>query len=141
MEDKNNQYNDIMNDSEEDIKLKELFCAYDPRIKSDYDFMSRLEQRLDSVEYIRRQTAKTRRNSRLALAISMIIGFLSGIVFTLAVPYAMELFVGFFSSFPKIDVASASVITSWLAAGAFTVAVTLSVYDISLAILKHRAKN
>lgn len=70
----------------EDDKLKELFQNFKPHNDADDTFMTRLRERLDTVELIRGTRAAERKRQRLALAVSALVGFLAGIGFSLCLP-------------------------------------------------------
>lgn len=75
------------NNSINDADIRALFNAYRQTPSSDTDFMRRLEQKMDAIEYIRRRNTCTVRRYRRAMVAAAIAGFVSGAVFTMAVPY------------------------------------------------------
>lgn len=75
------------NNSINDADIRALFNAYRPTQSSDTDFMRRLEQKMDAIEFIRRRNTCTVRRYRRAMVAAAIAGFVSGAVFTMAVPY------------------------------------------------------
>lgn len=120
----------------EDEALRNMFAAFQPKMATDLDFMSRLQQRLDSVEYIRSQTAASRHSRKLALGIAVMTGFVAGVVFSFLFPYMQGLFSGISASIPTLDPSLVSMILTCIAAGALTVGMTLAAYDMALSLLK-----
>lgn len=120
----------------EDEALRNMFAAFQPKMATDLDFMSRLQDRLDSVEYIRRQTAASRRSRKLALGIAVMTGFVAGVVFSFLFPYLQGLFSGISASIPTLDPSLVSMILTCISAGALTVGMTLGAYDMALSLLK-----
>ena len=74
-----------------DDSIKKLFEDFNPELSSDADFMKRLNDRLDAVEYIKKKAAADSRRNRLSLWVASLAGFLAGSLTTLAVPYLTEL--------------------------------------------------
>ena len=71
----------------EDDKLKQIFSDYDPHLSPDVMFMSRLEQNLRSVEFIKERTNTAIRRNKAAMLIACAVGFIAGTGFSLAFPY------------------------------------------------------
>jgi hypothetical protein len=68
-------------------KLQELFDNFKPELSSDNLFMNKLQQNLNSVELVRQQNAVLRAQNKTAVAIAAFVGFVVGVLFTLALPY------------------------------------------------------
>lgn len=111
-----------------DDSIKKLFEDFNPGLSSDADFMKRLNDRLDAVEYIKEKAAADSRRNRLSLWVASLAGFLAGSLTTLAVPYLTRLLA-------SLDIASeyASSIP-WIAVAAMAIVSALSVYDLSGAL-------
>lgn len=78
----------LMEDEYKDITR--LLSNFDPELPSDYEFMHKLQQRLDVAEMVRaEQSAMTRRN-RMAICIAALSGFVMGTVLTLLYPLLWE---------------------------------------------------
>ena len=78
-----------------DKALEELFLAQKPHFDDHADFMASLTKRLDAVEYIRKYEEATLRRYKLALAVALVVGFISGgvtIAFVLSMPTDDPLF-------------------------------------------------
>ena len=126
----------------EEDKIKELFCEYDPELSPSKAFIYRLERHLDAVEMIHRQNAAVMKRNRVAVIAAACAGFISGIIFTLLLPYLVEIVVysietitglsgndGFYG-YPQA--------ISWIFIGAASVFVAVNTYDISLSLLPLR---
>ena len=70
----------------EDDKLKQIFSDYNPHLSPDVMFMSRLEQNLRSVEFIKERTNTAIRRNKAAMLIACAVGFIAGTGFSLAFP-------------------------------------------------------
>ena len=78
-----------------DKALEELFLAQTPHFDDKAQFMARLTQRLDAVEYIRQYQEATLRRYRMAMVAAFVVGVISGIVaimFILSAPADVPLF-------------------------------------------------
>ncbi|MDE5814142.1 MAG: hypothetical protein K2H72_07645 [Muribaculaceae bacterium] len=126
----------------EEDKLKDLFKSYDPELSSSRDFIERLERNLNVVELIHRDNAAVLKRNRIAVAIASVAGFITGVVFSLLLPY-IEVFVNFLlssllSAFRLPDVIYGNQVVSWLLVGAISVLVGLNTYTITLSIQPSR---
>jgi len=78
-----------------DISLEQLFSSYQPELSSELDFMSKLEKRLDAVEYVKQHQAEQERRYRLSMIATFCIGFVMGVVVTaliLSLPETIHLY-------------------------------------------------
>ncbi len=82
----------------EDKDLQELFSAYNPTLISDREFMDRLQSSLDAVESLRASSAAVysdmRRRNRIAVVCAALAGFLTGLLFTYAMPFINAILYG-----------------------------------------------
>ena len=122
----------------EEDKLKDLFKSYDPELSSSRVFLERLERNLNVVELIHRDNASVLKRNRIAVAIASVAGFITGVVFSLLLPY-IEVFVNYLlssllSAFRLPDVLYGNQVVSWLLVGAISVLVGLNTYTITLSI-------
>lgn len=121
--------NDANEYKEEDAALSRLFRAYSPDIATDADFMQRLEQRLDSVEFLRQQMASQRRRNRRASMVSLLIAFILGIIFAFSLPYLQGIFAEALdwseNAHPDIPL-----ILACAAAAFLTILISLTAYDL-----------
>ncbi len=80
-----------MNDIMDNDKYKDLFDDFRPELTPDFSFIGRLEEKLDSVEFIREQQRNVARSNRRALAVAAAVGFAVGIVFMLIMPFISDM--------------------------------------------------
>ncbi|MDE7388562.1 MAG: hypothetical protein K2M97_04845, partial [Muribaculaceae bacterium] len=71
----------------EDDELKRIFSDFEPDMSPDFQFVSKLEQRLEAVEIVREQVAEVRSRSRKAVVIAAVVGFVVGFLSSLSLPY------------------------------------------------------
>ncbi len=71
---------------DKDDSLRDLFKDFDPELHSDHGFMHDLQQRIEGVELVRKESARSRRSTRFALVAGMLAGFIAGVLSTLAYP-------------------------------------------------------
>lgn len=126
----------------EDDKLKSLFSNFEPELSSDFQFMNRLQQNLNSVETIKQHTAEIRARSKKAVAIAAVVGFIVGFMFSLSLPYLSDAISNWQLTLPSGSMLStfANNFTtiSWLAVGGTSVLAALNSYELSLSLLKHK---
>lgn len=78
-----------------DKALEELFLSQTPHFDDNAEFMTRLTQRLDAVEFIKQHQEATIRRYKMAVVAAFIVGIISGavtIAFVLSVPADVPLF-------------------------------------------------
>lgn len=127
----------------ENDKLKEVFADFRPQLSSDFAFLKNVEQRLDSVEMIRRHNAAVKKRIRKAAVAAALVGFVTGAVSALFLPVISHAIVEV-SSALSIDKGMMSYITqnasvlAWIAVGALSVFASLNVYELSMAINRRR---
>ena len=110
----------------EEDRLKAILQDFSPVMAPDDTFMSRLEEKLRSVELVKQQLEQQRRRNRLAIVLAALTGFVCGIVSALCYPRLLA----------AITDAVSEVALSILCMAAATV--TYTVYDITL-LLSRRA--
>lgn len=120
----------------EEDKLRDIFQSYTPSLTDSRRFMAKLEERMALVEMIKRQNEELRRYNRLSIIIAAVTGFISGVVFTLLMPWlgrVMGTCVNIFShsQLPAVPDEWIMIIMYGLAA-ACTIWVSISAYNISL---------
>lgn len=127
----------------EDDKLKSLFASFEPDISSDYQFMTKLQRNLNSVEMIKKHAAEERTRSKQAVAIAAIIGFIVGFLFSLSLPYLSNAILNWQLTLPTDSMMQAFAdnftIISWGIIGATSVIAALNTYEISLSLLRSRS--
>lgn len=123
----------------EDKDIQQLFQAYQPKLSSEREFMSMLTASMRKVEFLKRQQEAVRRQNRIAVAVSAVTGFMTGVVFMLLMPY-ISAFIDsvageFFSVFRILGEAADPVpVLSWVIVGMTTVLLSISSYYVALSI-------
>lgn len=124
----------------EEEKIKSMFTNFDPELSSDFMFMSKLRQNLDSVEFVKQQTEELRARNKKAVAIAAAVGFIVGFLFSLSLPYLYNAVAKWQLSMPDTTLihtfANYFTIIGWLAIGATSVFAALNTYELSLSLLK-----
>lgn len=117
--------------------LKDIFKNYDPELSSRMDFMNRLERNLDAVELIHKENANAMKRNRLAVIAASASGFISGIMFSLLIPFIKQ-FISEFSSRITTDIqllnkiADYQQVATWLIIGGISVLISLYTYKTIL---------
>lgn len=78
-----------------DKALEELFLAQKPQFDDHAEFMAKLTQRLNAVEFVRQHQEATIRRYKLAMVAAFVVGIISGavtIAFVLSTPADVPLF-------------------------------------------------
>ena len=125
---------------EEDDKIKQLFDSFDPVPEtSDRDFMDRLARSLDSVEMITQRAARLRRRNRRAVIAAAAVGFVTGVGFTLAMPFIKGFVSNLMSSVPPApESVDPAAIIGWVIAAGATALVALATYELAGAVTTSR---
>lgn len=71
----------------DDDKFKKLFQGFEPEMKSDDLFMSRLQNRLDNVELVKERNDEIVHRSRIAVVVAFVVGIVAGSLLSLAIPH------------------------------------------------------
>lgn len=124
----------------EDNKFKFLFSNFEPELSSDFQFMNKLQQNINSVEIIKQHTAEVRARSKKAVVIAAVVGFIVGFLFSLSLPYLSEAVSNWQLTLPRESVMNALAnnftTIAWLVIGGTSVLAALNSYEISLSLLK-----
>ena len=122
----------------EEEKIKDIFSNYDPELTSSPAFIERLEHNLDTVELIHTENAAVMKRNRVAVAVAACAGFLSGILFTLLLPYLMNMFQSLIATFSGVTVLNINPAytqaLSWILIGAVSVFIAVNAYEITLSL-------
>ncbi|MDE7347878.1 MAG: hypothetical protein K2N48_14200 [Muribaculaceae bacterium] len=122
----------------EEDKIKELFSSYDPELSSSLAFIERLERNLNAVEIIHKENEAVMNRNKVAVAAAALAGFLSGMIFSLILPYLTIIFRTIFESIPGVngqDLPGGYLqVASWIFVGAVSVFVAVNTYDITLSL-------
>lgn len=117
--------------------LKDIFKNYEPELSSRMDFMNRLEKNLDSVELIHKENANAMKRNRLAVIAASASGFISGILFSLLIPFINQ-FISELCSRITTDIqllnkiADYQQVAMWLIIGGISVIISLYTYKTIL---------
>lgn len=124
----------------DDENLKNMFNRYDPELSSDSLFMDKLRRNLNSVEIIRQENAKARSRNKRAVAIAASVGFVVGVLFSLALPYVGDAVNGIMNMLPQGAIsyllAENYQLISWVIIGAVSVTISLNTYDLALSLMR-----
>ena len=124
----------------EDDKLKTLFSNFEPEISSEFQFMSKLQKNLNSVELIKQHNAEVKSRNKKAVAIAAITGFIVGFLVSLCLPYLTDVVSNWQLTLPSKSIlntfADNFTIIAWIVTGAISVLATLNTYEFTLSLLK-----
>lgn len=124
----------------EDEKLKELFSDFRPDLSPDSCFMSKLQDSLDKVELVKQHNIELKSRNKKAVMAAALAGFISGVFFTLLLPYTDSFAQRFEISMPHFGSNTAFLsydCLKWIIGAFLSVASALTAYDIATARLKH----
>lgn len=120
----------------DDEKIRNIFINYRPEISSDFKFMKKLEQNLNSVEIIRQHNAEIKAKNRKAVVIAAIAGFIVGFFFSMSLPYLENFIAEWELTLPDKSVmkvlADYFMLIAWIIIGAATVFTSLNTYEAVL---------
>lgn len=123
----------------EEEKIKELFREYDPKLSSSMAFIERLERNLNAVEMIHRKNNAVMKRNKRAVVMAACAGFISGIIFTLFLPYLTDIINSGMGAIADLfghnDFSGYPYTLSWIIVGAVSVFVAVNTYDIALSLL------
>ncbi len=126
----------------EEERIKGLLSDFEPDMKSDRLFMSRLESRLFDVDVVKSRIEKTQRLNRFAMYVAGLAGFLFGVVVALCYPYIVNFIASVAAAMSELrpglnDYAAA---LTWGVVGAVGMILIFSAYDITLLALRRTGK-
>lgn len=120
-------------------RIKSIFDDYDPELSSHIEFMKRLEHNLNAVELIHQENNKAIRRNRLAVVASAIVGFLTGFMFSLIMPYIVKTIAKIldcipfgaqhFCNFPINDLCQ---LFAWMIIGGTSVLAAVYTYNLTI---------
>lgn len=126
----------------EDDKIKDLFAGFNPELKDDFSFMTRLKQNMEAVEIVRRHNAELRKRGKKAVIFAAIAGFVTGLLFSFTLPFINEIIADIqMSARPE---SSLGIICNnykaiyFILIGTISVFISLNTYDLSLSLLKEK---
>lgn len=125
----------------EEDRLKAILQDFSPVMAPDDTFMSRLEEKLRSVELVKQQLEQQRRRNRLAIVLAALTGFICGIVSALCYPWLLAAITDAVTA----CTAAARLVTTYGSEVALSIlcmaaaTVTYTVYDITLLLSRRTA--
>lgn len=126
----------------EDNDIKSLFAGFKPDMGPDFDFMARLEQRLDSVEFVKQQTAQVKARCRRAVVFAALVGFIAGFLCSLLLPYLQEAIANWQPTLPDNSFVNSLAanfnVIAWIIIAFTSVVAALNTYEFSLALSSGR---
>lgn len=122
----------------EEDKIKDIFQRYDPDLSSSMAFMERLERNMDAIEFIHKENAAVMKRNRIAVYVATCLGFISGIIFTLLLPYLKDMIGSVMEAIPvaffQSVISGYTTAISWIIIGAASVFIAVNTYDITLSL-------
>ena len=122
-------------------RLDEIFKSFDPDLSSDYLFMQKLMKNMRSVEIIKENNYRLRRHNKMAACISGVTGFITGVVFTLFLPYIRNFFaeinpeILFLNNYNFTNILDRDVV-AWIVVSATSILAALGSYGFVISRLK-----
>lgn len=125
----------------EDDKIRQLFREYNPEIKSDYQFIAHLKDKLDKVEIVKQHNEARYNANRRALGVAVLAGFVLGVIMTLLFPVLCSMLKSF--EFPiHIPFSNELLINGrmimLISMCAATCLISLNIYEIALSRLRSK---
>ena len=123
----------IMKKTEED-KFNALFGDFNPEMKSDNLFMSRLENKLATLEPVKSQIEKAHRSNRLAVIVAAVTGFIFGVIVAVCYPFIISFISEISSTSASLPSWIGEYATSitWGTVGIIGIILIMTAYDITL---------
>lgn len=123
----------------EEERLKDIFKEYEPSLSSRLAFMERLERNLNAVEIIHQENARATKRNRLAVILASLAGFLTGILFSFALPYISDSIAAIEDSIPTNSmltnlnaILEFQSVIAWIIIGAISVFTSIGTYNMVL---------
>lgn len=128
----------------DDDKIKELFNGFEPKLSSEFQFMTTLRKNMEAVEIVKQYDQVLKRRNKVAVIIAATAGFVMGAALSLLFPVIGEWLCTISVSLPhlminpvKIDL---SIVTWIIMAGASGIT-ALNAYEIAMAKLTPKASH
>ncbi|MDE6416350.1 MAG: hypothetical protein K2K68_04905 [Duncaniella sp.] len=122
-----------MKKTEED-KFNALFGDFNPEMKSDNLFMSRLENKLATLEPVKSQIEKAHRSNRLAVIVAAVTGSIFGVIGAVCYPFIISFISAISSTSASLPSWIGEYATSitWGTVGIIGIILIMTAYDITL---------
>lgn len=121
-----------------------MLTNFEPELSSDFQFMSKLERSLNSVEILKQHAAEVRSRNKKAVVLAAVLGFIVGMLFSLTLPYLSSAVAEWQLSLPGDSMLNALAdnftIIAWIAIGGTSVLTALNTYEVSLSLIKPKAQ-
>lgn len=128
----------------DDSQIKQLFSGFRPTLSDDVSFMARLDERLAIIDDVLEYRERLRRQSRRAIVVAALLGFLTGVVFSLLLPYLQSFITILIDSFSLTvsslnlpgEIPLPSMVISWCILAVAVIAASLSSYNLMLSRIR-----
>ena len=121
-----------------------MLTNFEPELSSDFQFMSKLERSLNSVEILKQHAAEVRSRNKKAVVLAAVLGFIVGMLFSLTLPYLSSAVAEWQLSLPGDSMLNALAdnftIIAWIAIGGTSVLTALNTYEVSLSLIKPKTQ-
>ncbi len=122
--------------SNNDDKLSRLFADFDPEMKSAELFITRLENRLDSVEPVKQHLESMHRRNRIAVVASAVAGFIFGIIVAICYPNISAVIDKVSSHISTPEILPYTPVLGWFVIALIGMALMFFVYDTTRQLLQ-----
>ena len=122
----------------EDDKIKDLFSNFQPELSSSFQFMTKLQKNMETVEILKQHNAALKKRNKLAVAIAAVSGFVMGVIMTLLFPLIGDWVSTFNISIPRLQVSAITIdysFVAWIVMAGVSIITALNAYEIALAKL------
>ncbi|MCM1142590.1 MAG: hypothetical protein NC453_28805 [Muribaculum sp.] len=122
----------------EDDKIKDLFSNFQPELSSSFQFMTKLQKNMETVEILKQHNAALKKRNKLAVAIAAVSGFVMGVIMTLLFPLIGDWVSTFNISIPRLQVSAITIdysFVAWIVMAGVCIITALNGYEIAMAKL------
>lgn len=122
----------------EDDKIRNIFNDFQPELSSSFQFMSKLQKNMETVEILKQHNVALRKRNKLAVAIAAVSGFVMGIIMTLLFPLIGNWVSTISVSLPQLQISSLAIdfsFISWIVMAGVCIITALNAYETALAKL------
>lgn len=122
----------------EDDKIKDLFNNFQPELSSSFQFMTKLQKNMETVEILKQHNAALKKRNKFAVAIAAVSGFVMGVIMTLLFPLIGDWVSTFNISIPRLQISAITIdysFVAWIVMAGVCIITALNAYEIALAKL------
>lgn len=126
----------------EDDKIRNLLKDFQPELSSSFQFMSRLQKNMETVEILKQHNIAIKKQNKLAVAIAAVSGFVMGVIMTLLFPLIGNWVSTFNISLPHLHLSSLTIdcsFAAWIIMAVVCIITALNAYEIALVKLSPKA--